>query len=167
MFKGLDAFEARDESSFRNWVARCVEREIIDTERRRTSVKRGRGEVKRFGDLRASGLLSGAFAAEIPTPSEDFEARESEERLETALLGLKKNYRELLVQRHLCGASYAAIARDLEVDESTVRQACRRAETKLKTALSEGWTHWGRSGPPARAISRKDASTAAPAGSHE
>jgi RNA polymerase sigma factor (sigma-70 family) len=135
VFRGLDEFEPRSESSFRSWVALCVEREVRDAERQRTSSRRGGGLVRRFSDIANTTMLSAVFGAGGPTPSQVVSAHESEERLEAALLALKPKYRELLIQRYICGQSFADIARELAVDESTVRQGCRRAEAKLKTAL--------------------------------
>lgn len=135
VFTGLESFEAQSDGSFQNWVALCVERRIRDAERERRAVKRGSGNVRRFGDLRRTPTLSVALAAATPTPSEVVASQESEDRLESALLDLKPRYRELIIQRFLCEKSYAEMARDLDLDESTVREACGRALEKLRSIL--------------------------------
>ena len=132
ILQSLEKFEPRSEGSFRNWLARCVEREIVDTHRAETRAKRGGGAVARFGDCDASVLHSSIFGADGSTPSAHARAGELAERLEEALLEMPAHERELIVLRALCDMSYEEIAAQLgTANEASVRVACSRALRKL------------------------------------
>ena len=135
--QGLERFEHRSEGSFRNWLARCVECEIVDSVRRLKARKRGGGKVRLFGDFCTESLFSSVFAGREPTPSKVAEAREAEERIEEAILELPEHYREVIILRQLCEMSYAEVASLMGfVQEETARKACSRAIQKLKRALA-------------------------------
>jgi RNA polymerase sigma factor (sigma-70 family) len=137
VFTSLDKLETPSPGSFRNWLARCVEREIIDTHRTETRKKRGGGGVVRFGDCDASVLRSSIFRADGSTPSAHAQARELGDRLEEALLAMPEHERELIVLRALCDMPYDEIAAHLGIEnQAAIRVACSRALRKLK-ALAE------------------------------
>jgi RNA polymerase sigma-70 factor (ECF subfamily) len=135
-FQGLERFEPRSEASFRNWLARCVEREITDASRTETRKKRGGGKVRRFGDYDSSFLGSTLFGADTDSPSAGVRADELSQRLEEAILQLPAYQRDLIVLRALCEMSYAEVARELGISrEETVRVAYSRALRQLKELL--------------------------------
>ncbi|MBI4606901.1 MAG: sigma-70 family RNA polymerase sigma factor [Planctomycetes bacterium] len=133
VLRGLHRFEARDEGSFRNWLARCVECEIATQARKHGAKKRGAGKALRFGDRDATLLHSSMIAAPGASPSQLARARELSERIEAALLDMPEHSRELIVLRNLCGMSYAEVAAALGfARESSARVAYFRALKKLK-----------------------------------
>jgi RNA polymerase sigma-70 factor (ECF subfamily) len=135
-FKSIDRFELRSEGSFRNWLARCVEREVIDALRTESRKKRGGGEVRRLADLDVAFLGSSIFGADYDSPSDHARARELAERLEDALLEMPDHERDIIVMRALCGMSYAELAVELGISrENTLRVAYSRALRKLEERL--------------------------------
>ena len=136
VLKGLEQFEVRSEASFRNWLARCVEREIVDTKRHETRQKRGGGNVRRFGDCDASVLHSSIFGGDLSTPSAHARAGELADRLEDALLEMPEYQRELIVMRAVCGMSYSELAAELGIEnEGAVRVAYSRALGILRQSV--------------------------------
>lgn len=136
IFRDLDRFEQTSEGSFRNWLAKCVECKIVDLARNVEAKKRGGGQVRRFGDFAGESLSGSIFAGKCPTPSQVAQAKETEERLEAALLGLPAHYREVIILRQLCEMSYGEVARALGFrEEAAARKACSRALAKLKALL--------------------------------
>ncbi|MBI4601213.1 MAG: hypothetical protein HY721_04550 [Planctomycetes bacterium] len=87
VLKGLPRFEQRSEGGFRNWLPRCVERQVADQARAWGRKKRGGGNVMRFSDC-GSVLASSIFEGREPSPSAVARAKELAERLEDALSGL-------------------------------------------------------------------------------
>lgn len=138
VFQSLDSFQHRSEGSFRNWVATCVERRIVDTVRKVDARRRGEGNELRFRDCRTELFLSSILAGRSPTPSSIAAQREMEERVEEAILSLKPHLREVIVQRHLCGLTYVEIARNMNLDESSIRYACTRAERTTLARIESG-----------------------------
>ena len=53
VFRSLKDFEQRSEASFRNWVARCVENELVDLSRQAAAAKRRGGPIHLSGDPEA------------------------------------------------------------------------------------------------------------------
>jgi RNA polymerase sigma factor (sigma-70 family) len=136
VLKGLARFEPRSEGSFRNWLARCVEREIVDRLRAETRQKRGGGRVRRFGDCDSSLLRSSIFGADLESPSAHLRASEMAEHIENALLEMPEYQRDLIVLRALCAMSYKEIAAELGISrQATVRSACSRALQMLAERL--------------------------------
>ena len=129
----IDRYECRSEGSFHNWLARCVEREIIDLSRAQNRQKRGGGRVRRFADYGTGVLGSAVFAGKFPTPSQEVCADETAERVEEALLELPASQRELIVLRSVCGMSFSEIAAELDApSEGSLRVAYSRALRKLE-----------------------------------
>ena len=137
VLRSLGRFEPRSEGSFRNWLARCVEREVVDIQRTATRQKRGGGAVRRFGDLSQSILHSSIFGRDLTAPSAHVRAQELAERLEDALLEMPEYQRELIILRAVCGMSHAEIAAELGIsEEGAVRVAYSRALRKLEERIS-------------------------------
>ena len=136
VFKGLDRFEQRSEGSFRNWLSRCVEREVVDTLRTQTRKKRGGGEIRRIGDYDASLLRSSIFGVDLESPSQHVRAEELAERIQDALLEMPAHERDLIILRALCGMSYEEMASEFGMSrEGTLRVAYSRALRKLEARL--------------------------------
>jgi RNA polymerase sigma factor (sigma-70 family) len=137
-FKGLGGFDPRKQGSslgaFRNWLSCCVETAIKDHFRRKGALKRPSGP--RLADLGSEALSTTIFAGREPSPSGFAMGREMEERIERALMGLKKRYRDVIILRQLCDMPYEEIARELGfASEGSVRLVLHRALRKLEEAL--------------------------------
>lgn len=134
VFRSLKDFEPRSEASFRNWVARCVENEIVDLSRRAEAAKRNGGPIHLGGDCEA--FLASIEDPRQATPSEIARAGELEERIERVLLQMPDHFREIIILRHLCGMSHREIAEELGFgSESSVRVALSRALDHLRRKL--------------------------------
>jgi RNA polymerase sigma-70 factor (ECF subfamily) len=135
-FQGLEKFQPRSEGSFRNWLARSIEREIVDAARTESRKKRGGGAVRRFGDYDSALLGSSIFGADVTSPSAGVRVDELGARLEEALLEMPAYQRDLIVLRALCEMSYAEVAGELGISrEETVRVAYSRALRQLEERL--------------------------------
>ena len=136
-FTRLKTFEHRSEGSFRHWLARLVQVEIVACARRGGAKKRGGGRVRRFRDYPSQSLSESFFRAPGPSPSSVVEAREREQQIEAALLGMPQHHREVIILRQFCGLSYKEIAEAMGFrQEETARKAWYRALQKLKKSLS-------------------------------
>jgi RNA polymerase sigma-70 factor (subfamily 1) len=137
VLRKLDGFEPRTEGSFRYWLAAVVENTIRDHWRRQHAQKRGEGRVKPFASYRTSVLAQSGLAGVDPSPSEVASLRETEERIERALLELDERDRRVIDMRSLCGMTYEEIARELELGhESSARSLFSRAAAKLSALLN-------------------------------
>ncbi len=133
---GIDRFEHRGEGSFRNWLARCVEHELIDALRGAQREKRGGGQVRRFGDCRSTLLPSALLADDGATPSQYAHAEELADSIETELLAMPAHHREIVVLRCICGMSFAEICEAMGFSrEGSARVAFQRAVQRLKDAV--------------------------------
>jgi RNA polymerase sigma-70 factor (ECF subfamily) len=133
---GVHNFEHRGEGSFRNWLARCIEHELIDLLRGAQREKRGGGDERRFGDCPSSLLPSAVFADDSPTPSEFARAEELADSIEEHLLALPEHHREIIILRCVCGMSFAEISEELGFSkEGSGRVAFSRAVQRLREAV--------------------------------
>jgi RNA polymerase sigma-70 factor (ECF subfamily) len=136
-FQGLDRFEERSEGSFRNWLASCVETEILMRLRSDRAIKRGGGKVQRFGDAASHIMLSSILAGDGPSPSEVVRGKELSERIHDVLMDMPEHHREVIILRHLCEMSYVEIAQSMKLgSEQTARKAVSRALKILKENLN-------------------------------
>ena len=134
VFRNLGRFQHHSEGSFRNWMAHCVECEIIDQARKIKAKKNGGIRVQRF--YSTDSLHVSIFRDQGPTPCQIFKAKELEEKIERALLNIPKHYREVIIMRQLCGMSYREMAKAMGFGkEATVRKACSRALRKLREMI--------------------------------
>lgn len=140
VFKNIDKFEYRSESSFRNWLAACATASLTDHHRRQTAEKRGGGKVRLVSECGSDTLSSAIFAGDVPTPSDIAQAQESrlraEGRLEQALHRLQDHYLEVIILRKLCNMPYSDIAETMGYKrEHNARLLFSRAMLKLKRTL--------------------------------
>lgn len=138
VFQSIGRFDHQTEGSFRHWMARCVECEVIDSARRMEAQKRGANKVRRFGDCGSEMTMIHVPVSRGPTPSGVVQARELEERLDEALLGMPERQRELIILRRLCEMSYEEIAKAMDFPtESAARRAVGRALNELERLIQE------------------------------
>jgi RNA polymerase sigma factor (sigma-70 family) len=130
---GLEQLEPRSEAHLRNWLARCVENQVIDHARGLSREKRGGGRVLRFSDLDSGVLRSSLLDAGVSTPSEHAQASELAQRFEDALLSMASHHRELIILRAVCGMSFEDLADELGLSTpGAVRVAYSRALRRLE-----------------------------------
>lgn len=76
------------------------------------------------------------------TATDSVEARELSERVQAALGGLSKEYREVVVMRHFGGLSYEEIGEALSIPEKTVKSRLFSARQRLGQILAaDGVSH--------------------------
>jgi RNA polymerase sigma-70 factor (ECF subfamily) len=137
-FQDLARPDHRTESSFCNWLARCVENNIKDTLRRGHARKRGSGGVARQADLSSSGWSS-VLPHDGPTPTQIARAHELDAQLEQAMLALNPRYREAIILRVACGMSAAEAAVELGLRTAADAQKLfERARDQLKGLIGGG-----------------------------
>jgi len=136
ILQSIERFDHRTEGSFRHWLSRCVEREVIDSARRLEAQKRGGGKVRPFTDYESDMTMVSIPQQGGPTPSAILYGKELEERFEEALLALKESQRELIILRQLCGMSFEEIAESTGSKEPAVRRAFARALEKLEERMA-------------------------------
>ena len=135
LLRGLERFDAKSEGSFRHWLARCAECEIVDRARHLDRKKRGGDQIRRFADCDSRLLHSSIFHGDDATPSELAQADELAERIEDELLTMSEHNREVIILRAVCGMSYAEVAEELGIEQVSARVAFSRAIDKLKAAV--------------------------------
>ncbi len=135
ILQSIARFDHRTEGSFRHWLSRCVEREVIDSARRLEAQKRGGGKVHPLSDYEGDMTMVSIPRQEGPTASAILYGKELEERFEGALLELKENQRELIILRQLCGMSFEEISEATGSKEGTVRKTFARALEKLEQRM--------------------------------
>ena len=138
VFQSIGRFDHKSEGSFRHWMARCVECEVIDSARRLDAQKRGGRKVRRFGDCGPEMTMIHVPISRGPTPSSLVQAKELEEKLDEALLEMRERPRELIILRQLCEMSYEEIAEVMGFPtESAARRAVARALKDLEKLARE------------------------------
>ena len=139
-FRSLRQFTYRSEGSFRHWLARAVENNVLDAVRRGSAQKRGPGRVKQAADLASSStsLTEYIFPEAGPSPSEVVRNADSEKALRTYLeQHLEEPYLAIVVLRNFCALSFQEIATELRYEKtSTVRSIHVRALAKIREALA-------------------------------
>ena len=108
---------------FFSWIYRIVVNECLNLKRAR----------------RPGEPLADTLVAADAGPMEAVVAREEHDRIQSALLGLTAEYREVVVLRHFAELSYAEISETTGVPEKTVRSRLFSARKRLGELLgSEG-----------------------------
>lgn len=138
-FRSIDQFQERSESSFRHWLARIVENNVRDGERRRLAQKRGSGKVQVFRDLYESTIDGPHLPGREATPSQVAGGRENAALVESALLRLPEKQREILILRDRCGMSFEQVAANIGLKNAeSARTTYRRALQAFAAALKTG-----------------------------
>jgi RNA polymerase sigma-70 factor (ECF subfamily) len=132
VFSGIRLFKPITEGSFRNWVARLTENEIIDHLRKATT-KRETFERRALRGHEAGVSLSKLMAPDGDWPSKKAEQRELEAKVEEALSQLPKHHREIIVLHTLCEMEFTEVAVTMGFESAnTARQMYFRAMEKLR-----------------------------------
>lgn len=128
-FRSMNSFEHRTEGSFRMWLARIVEHNVIDDSRRRRAQKRHGAATPQ--DVHALDL-----AGEDPTPSRMAGQREDQLLVERAMLQLPVRTREILILRDRCCMTFDEVAATIGLGNAeSARTTYRRALQALAASL--------------------------------
>lgn len=113
----LESF--RGESRFFSWLYRIAIHEVLN-------FRRGRGPAEELDEREPS---------REPGPAETYEKNEEITRVQTALLQLRDDDRELIVLRHFLSLSHVEIGGLLHVPDKTVKSRLHTAVLRLETEL--------------------------------
>lgn len=121
-----------------NWLATIASSKVIDQKRRASAEKRGGGRERPFADLHSSSLGLAAFSADQTTPSEAAQRNEILARLPSAIASLSPSEHRAYDLVVLCGMSREEAAREMGIEESSLRGYLTRATTKITAILDLG-----------------------------
>lgn len=135
-FRSIECFQERTEGGFRHWLARIVENNVIDQQRRYRAQKRGGGREHVFRDVYETTSEGPQVRARDATPSQAAGQRESAALVELALLRLPARTREILILRDRCDMSFEEVAAAAGLGSAeSARTTYRRALQAFAAAL--------------------------------
>jgi RNA polymerase sigma-70 factor (ECF subfamily) len=135
--RDIHQFERRGDTAFYVWLRQIARHTILDLIRVEEAGKR---DCRRIASPQALdtdnpfGLLELAIGRE-GTPSGEAARREAAQALKTALLRLKKGYRDALLLRYFDGLSVQETATKMKCSIGTVMMACLRGVKELRRWL--------------------------------
>jgi RNA polymerase sigma-70 factor (ECF subfamily) len=136
-FKNFSRFRGATEAELVAWLRRILARSLADATRQARSQKRDvqREQHWRAGFEQSSQQLAQLAAGDQTSPSEIVSRREQSVLLADALAGLPKDYREVIVLRHLERVEFAEIAERMGRSAGAVRMLWARALERLRREL--------------------------------
>jgi RNA polymerase sigma-70 factor (ECF subfamily) len=120
-YRKLDGFDPN--RRFFSWIYRILVNECLNDRRDR----------RLFEPLAPE-------AAAVGSPADELEAAERRRIVQTAILALPPDYREVVVLRHFAGLAYDEIADAVGVPVKTVKSRLHTARERLSASL-KGWEH--------------------------
>jgi RNA polymerase sigma factor (sigma-70 family) len=129
-YVGLGRLRVANSAQFIAWMAKIVERTILDFVR--SEGRRKRGRDRRLLDGSTADVLVERVPTKGPTPTQVAMGKELAERYFTALESLEHRHREAILMRRHAGMSFSEIAEFLDVgSEAQARMLLSRALAKL------------------------------------
>lgn len=122
-WRGLPRF--RGECRFSTWLYRLTTNAAIDYLRREQ-------KQRTDGDLDDLPL-----ADDSPSPQEQAERSETQQRVRKALAALSEEHRQILLLRYMQELDYGEIAQTLHISEGTVKSRINRAKARLRELLAQ------------------------------
>lgn len=122
-WRGLPRF--RGECKFSTWLYRLTTNAAIDYLRREQK-QRTEGDVD---DL--------SLADDSPSPQEQAERSETQQRVRKALAALSDEHRQILLLRYMQELDYGEIAQALHISEGTLKSRINRAKARLRELLAQ------------------------------
>lgn len=138
--RGFRDFRGNSESELIAWLRKILASQLaMEIRRYSTDQRNVRLERQMHVELdQSSVLMNDMLATREHSPSQSAMLRERAVLLANALAELPNDYREIIVQRHLRGLSFAEIADREERSLDSVKSAWRRAIAKLRESLGDG-----------------------------
>ena len=138
LWRGLEGFQGR--SALSTWLYRLTSNAAVDLLRREgrrsaLPLETGEGEALQIPDPG-------------PTPEGALERQEEREAVRRGLAALSPDHRQVLLLRELEGLSYREIARELGLEEGTVKSRIARARLALRAELLRDGNFFA--GPPSK-----------------
>ena len=137
-FRDFGQFRGGSEGELTAWLRQILSRNLAQELRRYQGTKRRDVRLERSLDheLDASSLaLERGLVAEGSSPSREAMRRESAVILADALNKLPKDYREVILLRHIRNLPVAEVAQEMGRSTEAVRHLWMRALAKLRTEL--------------------------------
>lgn len=137
-FRDFGQFRGGSEGELTAWLRQILSRNLAQELRRYQGTKRRDVRLERSLDheLDASSLaLERGLVAEGSSPSREAMRRESAVILADALNKLPKDYREVILLRHIRNLPVAEVAQEMGRSTEAVRHLWLRALAKLRTEL--------------------------------
>jgi RNA polymerase sigma-70 factor (ECF subfamily) len=135
-FAALEDFECTSDAQFIGWFARIVENAASDEGR---ALHRDKRDIAREVHGEQVTEVIRGVASGVPSPSEVAMGEELAGRFFATVAEMPENYREAIVMRRLCKASYAEIAEVLELPgEDAARALLSRALAELSRRMDRG-----------------------------
>jgi RNA polymerase sigma-70 factor (ECF subfamily) len=136
LVRRMDDFLEKRPMPFRLWLRRKARERLSNL--RRDHLNRARRSVQREVVVdRSSALLARPLLDNRPSPSQEAEAREFEERVGRATARLSEADREILLLRHAEDLPFEEIACVLEVEPAAARKRFGRALIRLQKLLAD------------------------------
>ncbi|MCA9190150.1 MAG: sigma-70 family RNA polymerase sigma factor [Planctomycetales bacterium] len=137
--KGFAEFQGHSEGELMAWLRKILASQLAMEVRRYATDRRNiQLERQMHVEVDQSSVLLNFLAARGTTPSQSVMRRERAVLLADALDKLPRDYRDIIVQRHLKGLSFADIAQLTNRSVDSVKSAWRRAILKLRESLGNG-----------------------------
>ena len=133
---GVERFEERDDARFIDLIARMIQNELANHDRRERAQKRG-------GDLARLVRLCSDSGFDVPADSTGVvsraERREQIERLDSCLSQLSDAHREVVLWRQYAGADWKTVAEAMErPSPEACQELYRRARIELARRMASG-----------------------------
>ena len=137
-FRDIGRYEAREDASFGDWLARIAEHRLLDAIKQHDCAKRG-GEWDRVGEIaqgdsRSASLLDW-IAADQTSPTSAIARSEALHALQVALASIPDDQREAICLRHLEGKSLEDAAAAMGRSPDAVRGLVQRGKQSLADAM--------------------------------
>ena len=129
----VDRFKYEGEGAFRHWLYTTATRKIRNKQKYYLAQRRDVGREVPIRNQSPSGEYESLVScyASICTPSEEVVAREEVDRVESALLFLSDEHREVILLARMLELSHAEIAVRMDRKESSIRVLLFRALANL------------------------------------
>lgn len=125
----FSSFRGRSENEFRAWLAKLVQRNLIDAGRKFQDTKQR--DIRRERPIQ-----SDEFEGEDKTPSSLYQRQEVDAELLREIARLPERSQQLLELRHGNGMAHADIAKELGITEAASRKLWSRTVEELKQRLT-------------------------------
>jgi RNA polymerase sigma-70 factor, ECF subfamily len=119
IYQNLHRFDARHR--FFSWIYRIMINESLNHLKRR----------------RPKEALDERIVAPGPSPEENRERDQIDERVDEAVMGLSDMYRDVIVMRHFLGMSHMEMSEQLGVPEKTVKSRLHTGRQRLAEVLRQ------------------------------